>query len=237
MKTKFKLKTLNSGTLGKALTASVLACVLSCGAVMPVEAAYSYSTILTSAQTVGKHSVSGTASAEGFLMITAESADDDVHVKVNGQYVAGEILGQYVIVPISKDATYEIYDSYDESSVFNNTVVRFASGGGGASYTADNGIIISSDNKVSVKAGTNVTVNANGVSVTGNGSVADGNTGLINGDKLYDEVRSSANGNYVKLSKIQYNESFCHTKPPGLCPSLKKQAVLLFLRPIYKSFF
>ena len=60
-----------------------------------------------------------------------------------------------------------------------------------------NGINISSDNKVSVKPGTNVTVNANGVSVTGNGSVADGDTGLINGDKLYDEVRSSANGNYV----------------------------------------
>ena len=105
---------------------------------------------------------------------------------------------------------------------------------GGTAYTAGSGINISSDNKVSVKAGTNVSVDGNGVSVTGNGSVADGNTGLINGDKLYDEVRSSANGNYVKLSKIQYNESFCHTKPPGLCPSLKKQAVLFFLRPVHE---
>ena len=120
---------------------------------------------------------------------------------------------------------------------------------GGTAYTAGSGINISSDNKVSVKtgygidvgsngvavkAGTNVTVNSNGVSVTGNGSVADGNTGLINGDKLYDEVRSSANGNYVKLLKIQYNESFCHIKPSGLCPSLKKQAVFFFLRPVYE---
>ena len=71
-------------------------------------------------------------------------------------------------------------------------------GGGGATYTAGEGIAISSDNKISAKAGTNVTVNASGISVTGNGSVASGNTGLIDGGKLYSEVRPSANGKYVK---------------------------------------
>ena len=72
---------------------------------------------------------------------------------------------------------------------------------GGPSYIAGTGIIISSDNKVSVKAGSNVTVDENGVSVTGNGSVSSGNTGLINGGTAYSELRPSANGNYVKTTQ------------------------------------
>ena len=39
MKKTFKPKSLKSGVFSKALTAGILACVLSCGAVMPVEAA------------------------------------------------------------------------------------------------------------------------------------------------------------------------------------------------------
>ena len=70
-----------------------------------------------------------------------------------------------------------------------------ANGSGSISYTAGNGIAISEDT-ISAKAGTNVTVNGNGISVTGNGSVASGNTGLIDGGKLYSEVRPSDNGNY-----------------------------------------
>ena len=65
----------------------------------------------------------------------------------------------------------------------------------GITYTAGNGITISEDT-ISAKAGTNVTVNGNGISVTGNGTVASGNTGLIDGGKLYAEVRPSDNGNY-----------------------------------------
>ena len=54
----------------------------------------------------------------------------------------------------------------------------------------------------SAKAGTNVTVNSNGISVTGNGTVASGNTGLIDGGKLYTEVRPSDNGNYEEKFSI-----------------------------------
>ena len=80
---------------------------------------------------------------------------------------------------------------------------------GGPSYIAGTGITISSDNKVSVKAGTNVTVDENGVSVTGNGSVASGNTGLINGGTAYSELRPSANGNYViQLELYNFISSF-----------------------------
>lgn len=63
-------------------------------------------------------------------------------------------------------------------------------------YSAGNGVSLSGTT-FSAKAGTNVTVNSNGISVTGNGTVASGNTGLIDGGKLYSEVRPSDNGNYV----------------------------------------
>lgn len=66
-------------------------------------------------------------------------------------------------------------------------------------YTAGNGIEIDDQNSnaVKVKAGTNVTVDSNGVSVTGGGSVASGNTGLISGGTLYTENRVANNGNYI----------------------------------------
>ena len=86
-------------------------------------------------------------------------------------------------------------DNYDITDVY--TFSTGSSGSGGTTYTAGNGITISGDT-ISAKAGTNVTVNSNGISVTGNGSVASGNTGLIDGGKLYTEVRPSDNGNYVK---------------------------------------
>ncbi len=54
-----------------------------------------------------------------------------------------------------------------------------------------------------------MTVNADGISVTGNGSVASGDSGLIDGDKLYAEVRPSANGNYViQLELYNFISSF-----------------------------
>ena len=68
-------------------------------------------------------------------------------------------------------------------------------------YLAGNGVNLNGTT-FSVKPGTNVTVNSNGVSVTGNGTVASGNTGLIDGGKLYSEVRPSDNGNYEEYFSI-----------------------------------
>ena len=55
-------------------------------------------------------------------------------------------------------------------------------------------------------AGTNVTVNSSGISVTGNGSIASGDTGLINGGTLYSELTPGAsyNGNYVNAKNSLY---------------------------------
>ena len=75
-------------------------------------------------------------------------------------------------------------------------------------YSAGNGLALSGTT-FSAIAGTNVTVNADGISVTGNGSVASGDSGLIDGDKLYAEVRPSANGNYViQLELYNFISSF-----------------------------
>ena len=219
MNNKFKLKSLNSGTLGKALTAGVLACVVNFGAVMPVYALDG-----------GYHNEFWGSAP---IRYTATGLKIQVGGDVDNPYNDPPVYE--TLIPAGHYYFYNVDN--DDFSQGNHGQVYYVDLGtsfGGTTYTAGDGIAIGSDNKVSVKAGTNVSVDGNGVSVTGNGSVADGNTGLINGDKLYDEVRSSANGNYVKLSKIQYNESFCHTKPPGLCPSLKKQAVLFFLRPVHE---
>ena len=149
-----------------------------------------------------------------------------IYVMVYGDGTVKPILSWWGQQATSDGNTEEYSDSVElsDSDLSQLGITPSAFNRGGASYTAGNGITISSDNKVSVKAsngidvgsngvavkaGTNVTVNSNGVSVTGNGSVADGNTGLINGDKLYDEVRSSANGNYViQLELYNFISSF-----------------------------
>ena len=255
MKKKFRLSLFMSKKIHKALTAGVLACVVSCGAVLPVEAATqiwrSYGTG-TGRQTDFEFAgVTPNWGGTNYGSSNAISNNGTILYKVafgspqeTGAHMAGDGIndGSYTSAIDNFTIAYDIktgtakyyyseyqYDDDDEGTFtweLTATEVQRALGStplssvlnavkGGSSYDAGNGITISSDNKVSVKAsngidvgsngvsvkaGTNVTVNANGVSVTGNGSVADGNTGLINGDKLYDEVRSSANGNYVKTN-------------------------------------
>ena len=62
------------------------------------------------------------------------------------------------------------------------------SGSGGTTYTAGNGIAINADNVISAKAGTNVTVNSNGINVAGTHDIANGNTGLATSDGVYDAL-------------------------------------------------
>lgn len=183
MNNKFKLKSLNSGTLGKALTAGVLACVVSFGAVMPVYAL-----------DAGYHN-------EFWGSAPIRYTATGLHVLVGGD-PDNPYNDPPVYETLISAGHYYFYNvDNDDFSQGNHGQVYYVDLGtsfGGTTYIAGDGIAIGSDNKVSVKAGTNVTVDGNGVSVTGNGSVASGNTGLINGGTAYSELRPSANGNYVK---------------------------------------
>ena len=191
-----------SRAVNRTVVAGVLACILSCGAVV-----------------------------SSFAQTPAERYSSWVYI---GQWGTAVGLGSLPNGQLEKFHT----DSQDpnlqithimSSNMYVSTVPISAEG----MFSAGSGITISGST-ISAKPGTNVTVNSNGISVTGNGSVASGDTGLIDGGKLYAEVRPSDNGNYVKPVKIQHAESFCYAKTPGLCPSLKKQAVLFFLRPVHE---
>ena len=160
MNNKFKLKSLNSGTLGKALTAGVLACVVSFGAVMPVYAL-----------DAGYHN-------EFWGSAPIRYTATGLHVLVGGD-PDNPYNDPPVYETLISAGHYYFYNvDNDDFSQGNHGQVYYVDLGtsfGGTTYIAGDGIAIGSDNKVSVKAGTNVTVDGNGVSVTGNGSVASGN--------------------------------------------------------------
>ena len=218
MKKKFRLSLFMSKKVHKALTAGVLASVLSFNIASPVFAEIRWGTHM------GEYNhmeVIGYDDVTGYLYYGQGNTGDE------GSLYLGVINGGVSINGLSVNGRTITYTKTD------GTTGTITTQDTDTTYSAGYGVSLSGTT-FSAKAGTNVTVNSNGISVTGNGTVASGNTGLIDGGKLYTEVRPSDNGNYVKLLKIQYNESFCHTKPPGLCPSLKKQAVLFFLRPVHE---
>lgn len=163
MKTKFKLKTLNSGTLGKALTAGVLACVLSCGAVMPIEAATQVGSLPDGIQ-IGIHLNQrpggipmnpGSYSASMNFDSLTYSSIGSIRAIYNP---SGSLIGYYChatlnmgqdgqdadgFYQLTEDEVKNILGTSDLSSISN--LVQ-----SGPSYTAGNGITISSDNKVYV---------------------------------------------------------------------------------------
>ena len=190
-------KTPSASGLSRALVVGVLTFALSSGVSMSVTANYSdYSTSINGytfkALVVdwgdsesGQNVYSGFAIKDGQLytarLDTISGAEQAPYFQL-GNYIGsvggGTITKQQVIDALG----------YTPPTADTNTT-----------YSAGNGLSLSGTT-FSAKAGTNVTVNSNGISVTGNGSVASGNTGLIDGGKLYAEVRPSDNGNYVETS-------------------------------------
>ena len=169
-------KASKSGIVSRALVVGVLACVLSCGAVMPVKA---------NEYDMGQYR---------FYSIYEITNWDESGSEWHGYGLAIDKNTGAVYTGEGRNTS----GGDGSVSITSNSLGTLNGSSGSISYTAGNGISISSDNTISAKAGTNVTVNSNGISVTGNGTVASGNTGLIDGGKLYSEVRPSDNGNYVK---------------------------------------
>ena len=181
MKKKIKTTLLTKKRIRKTLTAGVLACVCCFGAINSSYAATASDYGIVGGISVyssGEHTICVGWNDKGALYSYANAGysnkgiDKELYALHDPAYFGTSFAD---LVTVSHQ------DIYDALNVGNG--------------------IIKSDNKISAKAGTNVTVNSNGISVTGNGTVASGNTGLIDGGKLYTEVRPSDNGNYVKTTQ------------------------------------
>ena len=149
MKKTFKPKSLKSGVFSKVLTAGVLACVLSCGfnhSVYAAETKISSSTLYNDYKdfiTIGNYGYYGGPNGEVYFTGPVYIANH----KTTGEKIIfrnfygsgeGEDLKFY-------SDTLPGYPGYT-SDTYTYSVV----GTSGTTYTADNGITISSDNKVYV---------------------------------------------------------------------------------------
>ena len=213
---KSRTKSPGCKTLRRTLVCSVFAAVLSCAVVNPAMAdsgwvagyyAGNYYTGRTNQNPAGgsgnwvytSFSVNQAAieNKSMTMLIGYNLSDGSFRYYIDASDIGGDASDySWRILSATEAATY-----FDSEETFNRINAVASSGansgasGSESSYTAGNGIIIS-ENTISAKAGTNVTVNGDGISVTGNGTVASGNIGLIDGGKLYSEVRPSDNGNY-----------------------------------------
>ena len=184
MKKKFRLSLFMSKKVHKALTAGVLASVLSFNIASPVFAEIRWGTHM------GEYNhmeVIGYDDVTGYLYYGQGNTGDE------GSLYLGVINGGVSINGLSVNGRTITYTKTD------GTTGTITTQDTDTTYSAGYGVSLSGTT-FSAKAGTNVTVNSNGISVTGNGTVASGNTGLIDGGKLYTEVRPSDNGNYVKTT-------------------------------------
>ena len=92
----------------------------------------------------------------------------------------------YVNGGVITECTHELNKTVPANAVFTDTT-----------YSAGNGLNLSGTS-FSAKAGTNVTVDASGINVNGNGTVASADSGLINGNTAYNELRPTLDGTWVK---------------------------------------
>lgn len=97
----------------------------------------------------------------------------------------------------SKRKVVNVADGASATDAATVGQVRTVSEGNGIVLTETTNTNGSKNESIAVKAGTNVTVDTNGVNVVGNGVVASADTGLISGGTAYSELRPTANGNYI----------------------------------------
>ena len=87
--------------------------------------------------------------------------------------------------------------AHDAATVAQTHTTSVGNGLTLATATNSNG---STKYTITPKAGTNVTVNSNGINVTGGASVSSGNTGLMTGGNAYTELRPSSDGTFIKTA-------------------------------------
>lgn len=168
-----------------------------------------------SAKTIADY-VTGKVSAETTARTTAVSdeatartdADTALSTRIDGTIKGLSISGQ-TITYTKGDGTTGSITTQD-----NNTT-----------YSAGNGLELDGS-QFKAKAGAKVTVDTDGISVAGNGTVADGNTGLISGGTLYNEVHIGTDGTYVKGGQsVAQNFSSLDTQVKANKDTLAEHAV------------
>ena len=203
-----------SRVIGRTVLVGVLVCVVSCGAVMPVFAethytenyANSYNYAVLNSNYSNYNSEAGGNYSFVTTILGVHKTTGEISVfRFSGELNATGDNDANKLMTANNNPTSDVYlDKMDlgSSSLSIDEIMSQINAGNGVtingktiSAKAGNGITVGSGG-IAAKAGTNVTVNGNGINVTGNGTVASGNTGLIDGGKLYTEVRPSDNGNY-----------------------------------------
>ena len=141
-------------------------------------------------------------------LISGDTLYNEVNVASNGNYiVAGDTTAQNL--GKLDTAVKNVDNSSIKSMTANGTTVTYTKGDGttgtfttqdtNTEYTAGNGLELTGT-EFKAKAGTNVTVDGDGISVIGNGTVASGNTGLVSGETVFGETRVASNGNYIQAA-------------------------------------
>lgn len=117
----------------------------------------------------------------------------DTQAKTNADNIADKVdktSADYIKAASISGKTLTLTKGNGDIVAFTETDTTYSAGDG----------LEANGTEFKVKAGTNVTVDSGGVSVTGNGSVASGNTGLISGGTAYTELRPAADGAFVKTA-------------------------------------
>ena len=203
---KSRTKSPKLGVFSRTVVAGVLAAVIFCGAAAPAMA----STTVWSSSGVMEQNLPDNVSLETDL------SNASVKYLINGNrlYMAKDLItgavrfyGYKTVRPTGDDVYWTVslikYTNNEVKTMLGassiDDVISAVTGGGSGD----------GDTVTSVKAGKGLTVTKGGTPdapeytvAVKDGSVANGNTGLINGDKLYAEVRPSDNGNYVKHAKF-----------------------------------
>ena len=177
---KRKTKAPKSSAISRILVTGVLASICCCGAINPTYAATASDYGIVGGVEIyadGTESICIGWDSDGALYKFSNAGH--VHYGLDYELYGGH-TPYYFGTSFSDLVTVSHQDIYDALNVGDG--------------------LAKSDNKIIAKAGTGITVNSNGISITA-GSIASGNTDAITGGTAYTELRPSDNGNYVKTAQ------------------------------------
>ena len=208
-------KSPRSSIISRTLVASVLACVCSFGAVLPVSAAgdpvtyddNTYEVITLEGVGVG-YGTRITNLADGSIAAASTDAVTGAQLYATNQQIA-------TLVTAINTNTATIGDVQTDVSTLKTNYTTMRSDVNTLQTQVETGFNVNANgakvkqvnpasNYINFKSGNNITVAADGeaikISAVANGAVATGNTGLVTGDTVAGETRVASDGNYITVA-------------------------------------